>query len=138
LQHQQRIRHHSIPNLSSADPFAGIPLNCNQMALVSHPATSTQIFQNSASGAQKIINSSIDNNKTTSKGSSSMLHHTNGTTAANIQQLQQNGGSSSVLTHSASNAILTAAQPFCQSPAISSQEFTPDRPIGYGAFGVVW
>lgn len=35
------------------------------------------------------------------------------------------------------NAILTAAQPYFQAP-VSPQEFTPDRPIGYGAFGVVW
>uniref|UniRef100_A0A0M3ID56 Serine/threonine kinase NLK n=1 Tax=Ascaris lumbricoides TaxID=6252 RepID=A0A0M3ID56_ASCLU len=37
-----------------------------------------------------------------------------------------------------SQAILTAAQPFYHSPGVSPQEFQPDRPIGYGAFGVVW
>uniref|UniRef100_A0A0N5AFT0 Serine/threonine kinase NLK n=1 Tax=Syphacia muris TaxID=451379 RepID=A0A0N5AFT0_9BILA len=37
-----------------------------------------------------------------------------------------------------SQAILTAAQPFYNTPGISPQEFQPDRPIGYGAFGVVW
>ncbi len=37
----------------------------------------------------------------------------------------------------ASNAILAAAQPYYHAP-VSPQEFQPDRPIGYGAFGVVW
>lgn len=32
-------------------------------------------------------------------------------------------------------AILTAAQPFYHPPV---QDIQPDRPIGYGAFGVVW
>ncbi|CAJ0940990.1 unnamed protein product, partial [Mesorhabditis belari] len=35
-----------------------------------------------------------------------------------------------------SNAILTAAQPFYQ--AAPQPDAQPDRPIGYGAFGVVW
>lgn len=34
-------------------------------------------------------------------------------------------------------AILAAAQPF-YSTAINIQDVQPDRPIGYGAFGVVW
>lgn len=33
-------------------------------------------------------------------------------------------------------AILAAAAPYYQ-PAVS-QDIVPDRPIGYGAFGVVW
>lgn len=33
-------------------------------------------------------------------------------------------------------AILAAAAPFYQPPAV--QDVQPDRPIGYGAFGVVW
>lgn len=33
-------------------------------------------------------------------------------------------------------AILAAAAPYYQ-PAVS-QDVVPDRPIGYGAFGVVW
>ncbi|VDD94391.1 unnamed protein product [Enterobius vermicularis] len=37
-----------------------------------------------------------------------------------------------------SQAILTAAQPLYNTPGVSPQEFQPDRPIGYGAFGVVW
>ncbi len=36
-----------------------------------------------------------------------------------------------------SNAILAAASPH-YNPPVSPQEFQPDRPIGYGAFGVVW
>ncbi|ULU00063.1 hypothetical protein L3Y34_000952 [Caenorhabditis briggsae] len=39
------------------------------------------------------------------------------------------------VAHVSSNAILAAAQPFYQPPVQDSQ---PDRPIGYGAFGVVW
>ncbi|KAK6055528.1 hypothetical protein COOONC_06970 [Cooperia oncophora] len=34
-----------------------------------------------------------------------------------------------------SNAILAATQPFYPAPV---QDAQPDRPIGYGAFGVVW
>lgn len=34
-------------------------------------------------------------------------------------------------------AILAAAAPYYQSPAIPT-DVQPDRPIGYGAFGVVW
>lgn len=34
------------------------------------------------------------------------------------------------------NAILAAAAPYYQPPPTISQD--PDRPIGYGAFGVVW
>ncbi|CAI5445070.1 unnamed protein product [Caenorhabditis angaria] len=37
--------------------------------------------------------------------------------------------------HISSNAILAAAQPFYPPPV---QDTQPDRPIGYGAFGVVW
>ncbi|CAD6190302.1 unnamed protein product [Caenorhabditis auriculariae] len=37
--------------------------------------------------------------------------------------------------HVSSNAILAAAQPFYPPPV---QDAQPDRPIGYGAFGVVW
>ncbi|CAB3401703.1 unnamed protein product [Caenorhabditis bovis] len=39
------------------------------------------------------------------------------------------------VAHASSNAILAAAQPFYQPPV---QDTQPDRPIGYGAFGVVW
>lgn len=34
-------------------------------------------------------------------------------------------------------AILAAAAPYYQAPAIPT-DVQPDRPIGYGAFGVVW
>lgn len=34
-------------------------------------------------------------------------------------------------------AILSAAAPYYQTPAIP-HDVQPDRPIGYGAFGVVW
>uniref|UniRef100_A0A182NMG7 Uncharacterized protein n=1 Tax=Anopheles dirus TaxID=7168 RepID=A0A182NMG7_9DIPT len=34
-------------------------------------------------------------------------------------------------------AILAAAAPYFQPPAVP-QDVQPDRPIGYGAFGVVW
>lgn len=34
-------------------------------------------------------------------------------------------------------AILAAAQPYYHAP-VSTQDIQPDRPIGYGAFGVVW
>ncbi|VDN54906.1 unnamed protein product [Dracunculus medinensis] len=34
--------------------------------------------------------------------------------------------------------ILTAAQPFYQSAVVHQSDLQPDRPIGYGAFGVVW
>lgn len=37
------------------------------------------------------------------------------------------------------HATLAAAQPFYHSNANTQvQETKPDRPIGYGAFGVVW
>lgn len=39
------------------------------------------------------------------------------------------------------NAILAAAAPYGQvpyQPPAVSQDIQPDRPIGYGAFGVVW
>lgn len=39
------------------------------------------------------------------------------------------------VAHVSSNAILAAAQPFYPPPV---QDTQPDRPIGYGAFGVVW
>lgn len=35
------------------------------------------------------------------------------------------------------NAILAAAAPYFQPPTVP-QDVQPDRPIGYGAFGVVW
>jgi nemo like kinase len=35
------------------------------------------------------------------------------------------------------NAILAAAAPYYQPPTLP-QDVQPDRPIGYGAFGVVW
>ena len=34
-------------------------------------------------------------------------------------------------------AILSAAAPYYQPPVVP-QDVQPDRPIGYGAFGVVW
>lgn len=37
-----------------------------------------------------------------------------------------------------SNAILTPKPSFCTNSAVNAHEFQPDRPIGYGAFGVVW
>ncbi|RWS05295.1 serine/threonine-protein kinase NLK-like protein [Dinothrombium tinctorium] len=43
-----------------------------------------------------------------------------------------------VSAHHNNNAILAAAQPMYSSLAIGSQDIQPDRPIGYGAFGVVW
>ena len=36
------------------------------------------------------------------------------------------------------HAILAAAQPFYSSNSVNIQDVQPDRPIGYGAFGVVW
>ncbi|CAB60300.2 Serine/threonine kinase NLK [Caenorhabditis elegans] len=50
------------------------------------------------------------------------------------QQVQQIPTQPQV-AHVSSNAILAAAQPFYPPPVQDSQ---PDRPIGYGAFGVVW
>uniref|UniRef100_A0A914V721 Uncharacterized protein n=1 Tax=Plectus sambesii TaxID=2011161 RepID=A0A914V721_9BILA len=110
----RRLQHHSIPNLSSSDPFSA------HMALVSHPA---QIF-----GVQSGAKASLSQD---SKAASSK--HVNG---GCIQNGLLNSGL--VQSQGASNAILTAVQPFYQSPAVSPQEFQPDRPIGYGAFGVVW
>lgn len=40
-------------------------------------------------------------------------------------------------TKTSEQAILAAAQPFYH-PTVNSQDAKPDRPIGYGAFGVVW
>jgi nemo like kinase len=41
--------------------------------------------------------------------------------------------------HNQHNAILAAAQPFYSSNnSVNIQDIQPDRPIGYGAFGVVW
>lgn len=37
----------------------------------------------------------------------------------------------------AQGAILAAAAPYYTAPAVP-QDVQPDRPIGYGAFGVVW
>ncbi|VDO38782.1 unnamed protein product [Onchocerca flexuosa] len=37
-----------------------------------------------------------------------------------------------------SQAILTAVQPFYRPPNVEQHDTQPDRPIGYGAFGVVW
>lgn len=40
----------------------------------------------------------------------------------------------------AQQAVLAAAQPlpYYHTPVTSPQDVQPDRPIGYGAFGVVW
>lgn len=38
----------------------------------------------------------------------------------------------------AQGAILAAAAPYYTPPAAVPQDVQPDRPIGYGAFGVVW
>lgn len=38
---------------------------------------------------------------------------------------------------SSQQAIIAATQTFYH-PPITSQDIQPDRPIGYGAFGVVW
>lgn len=35
-------------------------------------------------------------------------------------------------------AILAAAQPFYTANPVNFGDVQPDRPIGYGAFGVVW
>jgi len=49
-----------------------------------------------------------------------------------------NPAAAAVANHQQHQAILaTAAQPFF-STAINIQDVQPDRPIGYGAFGVVW
>jgi nemo like kinase len=41
--------------------------------------------------------------------------------------------------HTQHNAILAAAQPFYSTNnSVNIQDIQPDRPIGYGAFGVVW
>ncbi|NP_001161596.1 nemo-like protein kinase [Saccoglossus kowalevskii] len=36
------------------------------------------------------------------------------------------------------HAILSATQPFYQAATVTRTDVEPDRPIGYGAFGVVW
>ena len=40
-------------------------------------------------------------------------------------------------TAPSSHAILAASVPYYQS-VVPQQDVQPDRPIGYGAFGVVW
>nr|CAH65680.1 nemo-like protein [Nilaparvata lugens] len=56
--------------------------------------------------------------------------------------LMQGTGATSSAGHQ--QAILAAAQPYYhpqhahQAPAATAQNVQPDRPIGYGAFGVVW
>lgn len=52
----------------------------------------------------------------------------------------QNGvAAAAVAAAHANNAILAAAQPFYAPPNLPPpQDIQPDRPIGYGAFGVVW
>lgn len=46
--------------------------------------------------------------------------------------------SAGATNYASSQAILTAAQPFYQSAVVHQSDLQPDRPIGYGAFGVVW
>lgn len=60
-------------------------------------------------------------------------------TATNSHLINNNNNNNNLINNGStpSNAILAAAQPFYQSP-VNPQEFQPDRPIGYGAFGVVW
>ncbi|CAJ0578721.1 unnamed protein product, partial [Mesorhabditis spiculigera] len=55
--------------------------------------------------------------------------------ATAVQMIQQNPQASA---SQFSNAILTAAQPFYNQPVAVAQPVEADRPIGYGAFGVVW
>ncbi|KAM3723218.1 Serine/threonine kinase NLK [Dirofilaria immitis] len=55
-----------------------------------------------------------------------------------LQNSYHNGHlSQSSVAHS-SQAILTAVQPFYRPPNMEQHDTQPDRPIGYGAFGVVW
>lgn len=48
--------------------------------------------------------------------------------------LVQGGGAAG----GAQGAILAAAAPYYQPSAVPLGDVQPDRPIGYGAFGVVW
>lgn len=53
--------------------------------------------------------------------------------------LESNMPSMSNSSHHQHQAILAAAQPlFSSSSAVNLSTAVPDRPIGYGAFGVVW
>ncbi|VDP52013.1 unnamed protein product [Heligmosomoides polygyrus] len=87
------------------------------MALVSHPATAAAV------GATPIYGGGIV--KQQEKKSQAPIPHQ--VLAMQQQQLPQ-------AAH-VSNAILAATQPFYPAPV---QDAQPDRPIGYGAFGVVW
>uniref|UniRef100_A0A915Q8D5 Mitogen-activated protein kinase n=1 Tax=Setaria digitata TaxID=48799 RepID=A0A915Q8D5_9BILA len=61
------------------------------------------------------------------------------TVAAKLLQNSYHNGhlSQPSIAHS-SQAILTAVQPFYRPPNAEQHDAQPDRPIGYGAFGVVW
>lgn len=74
--------------------------------------------------------------RSSSNGNASSASASSGTPPSNTSSASSNGNSGAA-GNPASQAILAAAQPYFQS-AVSPQEFTPDRPIGYGAFGVVW
>lgn len=102
-------------------------------ALDHHPATST------ANGAFKTSASAKNAN---SNGTANHNGKINGCTNGNPGTLMAglvatNTSVAAANACAASNAILAAAQPYCHAP-IPPQEFQPDRPIGYGAFGVVW
>jgi len=61
----------------------------------------------------------------------------NGSSRSHSIGMSSNGMSSH--GHNQHNAILAAAQPFySNNNCVNIQDIQPDRPIGYGAFGVVW
>jgi hypothetical protein len=105
------------------------------MARVFH-ATPQQMFAAAAAASNHngigncTSSSSSSSTATTSSSKQGLVNMVQNLTPQHHQQQQ-------LLSNS--QAILTPTQPFFQTQtAIYPQDFQPDRPIGYGAFGVVW
>lgn len=107
------------------------------MALVSHPA----MYHKPGALDPHVNGASSAGSSGSLKGASAKLGTPNGAilhpAVAGTNGLANGNGALGSATSAASNAILAAAQPYYHGP-VSPQEFQPDRPIGYGAFGVVW
>ncbi|VIO92140.1 MGC81364 protein, putative [Brugia malayi] len=119
--------HQTIKYTKNTSIIAGV---LEEMALVSHHAGTGSIVAGPASiyagpGAKE-----SRHNATTLNGKS--------VTAKLLQNSYHNGHLSQPSVAHSSQAILTAVQPFYRPPTMEQHDTQPDRPIGYGAFGVVW
>ncbi|XP_037934919.1 serine/threonine-protein kinase NLK-like [Teleopsis dalmanni] len=77
---------------------------------------------------RQIVNAAATNRNRQSKNSTSAR------TSMSVSMSLVQGGAAGGAPQ---GAILAAAAPYYQPPAVP-QDVQPDRPIGYGAFGVVW